>query len=100
MPCCGDSKGWIAEANWLKGAVGLAKSALGIDRATDAEIKRRLDQCRQCPQATRSGKPKFAKHQGLTNLSRCRLCKCFVAAKAKISSERCPLDKIGHLLPH
>jgi hypothetical protein len=56
-------------------------------------IRRRLDRCRACEHATRSAKPRFAPNAGLTTLSRCRLCKCFIAPKAKVATERCPLDK-------
>ncbi|MCP4600824.1 MAG: hypothetical protein GY847_09880 [Proteobacteria bacterium] len=73
--------------------MGLAKSALHIERASAQEIIRRLDTCRECKEATRSKNPKFKKNNGLTNLSRCRICKCFVVPKTKVSSEACPLDK-------
>jgi hypothetical protein len=84
---------WVVESKWAKGAVGLTKSTLSIDRAPKAQIEMRLDICRVCDQATRSRKPKFAKSNGLTNLSRCRVCKCFIVAKTKIASEVCPLSK-------
>jgi hypothetical protein len=84
---------WVAESKWAKGAVGITKSTLFIDRAPKAQIVKRLDICRACDEVTRSRKPKFAESKGLTNLSRCRICKCFVVAKTKIASEVCPLSK-------
>ena len=93
MSCCSSRMRWVVESKWAKGAVGITKSTLHIDRAPKAQIESRLDTCRECDEVTRSRKPKFAKAKGLTNLSRCRICKCFVVAKTKIAGEVCPLSK-------
>jgi hypothetical protein len=60
-----------------RGAVGLLKFALGIDRATEPERVRRLSRCAQCPHLNRES-------------LRCKVCGCYTPAKAAIASERCP----------
>lgn len=79
--------------NCLKGAVGLAKVALGMDAAPDAVIAERRDACRMCDRATRNPSPRYVASMGLSSLSRCLECKCFIAAKTKLAGERCPLGK-------
>lgn len=81
MGCCGKI---------LHGAIALAKVAVGADAAPDAVVASRRDICRQCDQATRSSESRFAAHRGLTTLSRCRACSCFIAAKTKLKTEHCP----------
>lgn len=80
MGCCGK----IA-----KGASGLAKAAVRVRRDAPAFAKARRDICRACPQAQ--------KHptKGLTFLSRCNSCGCFIGAKTLIESESCPEGKWG-----
>lgn len=79
----------------VAGAMGLAKAAVGADRAPDAIVAQRRGICRECPEATRSADPaRLAKPtKGLTSLSRCRACGCFIAAKTLLASESCPLNK-------
>lgn len=77
----------------IHGAIGLAKVAMGVDRADAATIEQRRDICRGCEHATRSSKPKFEANQGLTNMSRCQLCNCFIAGKTVLRGEACPAGK-------
>ena len=79
--------------NCLKGAAGLAKVALGMDAAPDAVIAERRDACRMCDRATRNPSPRYVAAMGLTTLSRCQECGCFIAAKSMIAGETCPLGK-------
>ncbi|HEV7299202.1 MAG TPA: hypothetical protein VGN72_07545 [Tepidisphaeraceae bacterium] len=79
-----------------KGVVGLAKAGLqavgvAVDQARDDVVQARRDQCRACEFATRNHDPKHAATKGLTNLSRCTICNCFLAAKTRLASEQCPL---------
>ena len=74
-----------------KGVVGLVKAAVHIDRASVEVIQSRRDICRECEHATRNDR--FKKTKGLTILSQCDLCSCFIAAKTVIQSEGCPLAK-------
>jgi hypothetical protein len=77
----------------VRGATGLIKAATGIGTVSLEVMQKRRDVCRECPEATRNPDPKFAVNKGLTKRSRCRMCKCFIAAKTKVASERCPLNK-------
>ncbi|HOD83729.1 MAG: hypothetical protein BWX88_04864 [Planctomycetes bacterium ADurb.Bin126] len=77
----------------IHGAVALAKVALGADAASDPLVAARRDICRQCDQATRNSDPRFAANRGLTTFSRCRKCSCFIAAKTRLTEERCPLGR-------
>jgi hypothetical protein len=79
-----------------RGASGLAKFAaqsigIAVDDAPPDVVRRRRDECRGCDFATRNPAPKFKKNNGLTSLSQCSVCKCFIAAKTKVASESCPL---------
>lgn len=89
MGCCGKI---------INGAVGLAKAATGIGTVSLQVMQERRDVCRECDQATRSPDPKFAVNKGLTCLSQCKPCGCYIAAKTKVASESCPLGK-WHKLP-
>lgn len=95
MPCGGCRSGTkpTGVQRIVTGAAGLAKAAAGIDRAGDATVQARRDLCRECPEATRNSDLRFAKNRGLTTLSRCKLCDCFIAAKTLIRSETCPAGK-------
>ena len=79
--------------NCLKGAVGLAKAALGIDAAPPAAVAERRDACRGCDRASRNPSPRHVAARGLTTLSRCAECGCFIAAKTQLAGETCPLGK-------
>jgi len=71
---CSDAK----PAGPLKRAAGLVKAAFGWDRADVVQLELRLDECSRCDQ-----------HM----LGKCKACSCWVAAKAAVSSEQCPLGK-------
>lgn len=81
------------EHSIIYGAAGLAKAALGIDKAPDEVIQFRRDMCRGCDEATRNENRIDRPTKGLTTFSQCRLCDCFIAPKTRISSEKCPLGK-------
>lgn len=88
MGCgCGKAKKIVA------GAAGVAKAALGIDKAAPEVAAARLDVCRECPQASKNGAAKFAKFKGLTTLSRCAACSCVIHLKVKVAGEKCPEGK-------
>ncbi len=80
MGCCGK----IA-----KGVAGLTKAALGIDRAPDEVIALRRNLCRVCNRSEQRKRKDGS--MGLTSLSRCRECDCFIAAKTTILSEKCSI---------
>ncbi len=92
MGCCAKNLTQTA-GKVLHGAVALVKVAVGADAAPDAVIAARRDICRRCDHATRSNEPRFAANRGLTTLSRCRKCGCFIVAKTKLAGERCPLGR-------
>ncbi len=70
------------KVNVIKGVVGLAKAATGIDRAGDDTIASRKATCDACQK------------QGRTlGLETCGVCGCSLAAKRRIKSEACPLGK-------
>ena len=77
----------------VKGCKGLAMAALGIGRAEPEIIAQRRDACRTCDRATRNPSPRYVAAMGLTTLSRCQECGCFIAAKSMIAGETCPLGK-------
>jgi len=62
----------------MKGAKGLTKAALQIDKPIGTVIFERRGICHQC-EHLRGGK--------------CEICGCFMLAKARLASEDCPLDK-------
>jgi len=70
-----------------RGAVGLTKAALQIDKCDDNVIKQRLKICHDCEHRTQS------KSASGNIISRCKICKCFIKAKVRISKESCPLNK-------
>lgn len=58
-----------------QGAVGLARAALGVDRAPEATIRARRQRCRACPDKV--GRL-------------CTACGCLIAAKTLVYSQSCP----------
>lgn len=75
----------------IKGATGLASAAavasgLAPDLASGHNTTQlRRSTCKACPEITLvNGK--------IGNLSRCKLCGCFVMAKTLLIDEHCPLD--------
>ena len=77
----------------VRGVVGLTKALVGWDRADDTTIRHRRRCCKKCPHVSRSTDLKYQKTNGVTTLSQCGMCKCFVAAKITIKGEACPLGK-------
>jgi len=77
----------------IHGAVALTKVVVGADAAPPAMVAARRDICRECGQATRSSDARFAANKGLTTFSRCHACGCFIAAKTRLATEHCPLDR-------
>lgn len=61
--------------NPIKGAVGLAKAYLGLDKADDATARRRWSTCTTCEHF---------------DLGLCRLCGCHLSAKVRLASQSCP----------
>jgi hypothetical protein len=68
----------------VAGVIGLTKAAVGYDAPDEAAVAARIDVCRACPHSEKRGPT------GITSLSRCGLCKCFIGAKARVRSEVCP----------
>ena len=64
----------------LKGAVGVTKAALHVNRAAEPLIRQRRAICAACPQAT----------AGSSETSRCAVCTCFIHPKSATTSEKCP----------
>ena len=75
------------------GATGLAKVALRVKLADSSEIQCRRDHCRKCSFATRNASRIDRPTAGLTTLSRCLKCSCFIVAKTQVLSEKCPLGQ-------
>jgi len=67
----------------VAGAVGIAKAVLGIEPADAETMQRRIATCEACPDGCYQTGP-----------SRCDRanggCGCFLAAKWRIASEKCP----------
>jgi hypothetical protein len=80
---CGGCGGKI-----LDGAKGLAKAAFRIDRADPQHVQERNALCQACPEARKCSK-------NATRKCFCGVCDCFLPAKLRIKSEKCPLDKWG-----
>jgi hypothetical protein len=62
-------------ADLARGAVGVAKAALGRDRAPEDAITARWDSCLACDKHDRGV---------------CLACGCFVGAKIRLASAECP----------
>jgi hypothetical protein len=65
------------------GAAGLAKSAAGIDHASDDLIESRRTICDACPHA----------RVMVGVFQHCGLCGCLTSAKTTLASEKCPAGK-------
>jgi hypothetical protein len=76
-----------------RGAVGLTKAAIGIDAVPLEVMQARREECRDCEHATRNPLRLNRTTKGLTSLSRCRKCDCFIAAKTKLGGEACPVGR-------
>lgn len=64
--------------NVFKGIIGLTKAHAGFDKADDATMSERQSICEQCEQ---------------NDLGRCQKCGCYLWAKVRVASERCPAGK-------
>ena len=71
-------RGFVGLADKVKGAVGIAKSELGIGHADDETIERRRTICKGC------------EHQ---DLGVCGKCGCYCAAKVRLKSQSCPIGE-------
>jgi hypothetical protein len=73
--------------NVVKGAIGLAKCGLGVNRTNETTRLARIETCRVCPHVYNpSGK--------LTTFSVCGGgCGCLIVCKTAIASETCPLNR-------
>jgi hypothetical protein len=71
----------------IDGVKGLTKATLQIDKCDDAVINQRTKICYDCDSCTKK------KTDSGKIIARCKICKCFIKAKVRISSESCPLHK-------
>lgn len=62
----------------VRGAVGVAKAATGVDRAPEETITARWESCLACEHHDRG---------------KCTKCGCFTAAKIRLASSVCPADR-------
>lgn len=75
-----------AAATLIRGSIGLTKSVLGIDLATEADIAARREICRSCEFSEKRIDP-----DGSVKVRRCMKCGCFIAHKTRLASEECPI---------
>jgi len=69
----------------IRGAVGVLKAIVGIDRAPANVIAARLKACRGCDRATKA-------RDGV-RVVKCRECDCFIKLKIKLAGEKCPRNR-------
>lgn len=77
QPNCGSCGG---VADFVTGAIGVAKAALGFDATPRDVLIERLAACDACD---------------ANDLGQCSACGCFVAAKARLGAESCPKNRWG-----
>lgn len=70
-----DAKSWLRMA---KGAVGLAKTAVGVDQADDEAVAARWDECSGCSR---------------NEAGVCGECGCHLSAKVRLTRESCPIGR-------
>tara|TARA_R110002167_G_scaffold160158_1_gene356041 strand:+ start:443 stop:919 length:477 start_codon:yes stop_codon:yes gene_type:complete len=75
---CRDKKKKRSLRSTIKGAVGLAKSEMGVGTVDDSTLEHRRQLCILCDRQ---------------DLGVCGECGCYCAAKVKLKKERCPLGK-------
>lgn len=75
-----------------KGALGMAKVAMGVEKTDDAKIKQRLMKCQQCAHLKRVHKD-IAVHADIGLADTCQVCGCFIRAKVRLQNEKCPDGK-------
>jgi hypothetical protein len=77
MSCCSKTKEVVTKTKHI--AVGFVRLARGTKyEFTDDRVRA----CRECPDNYWLGRSLW-----------CRICKCFVPAKARVKEEMCPLGK-------
>lgn len=78
---------------YMLGAVGITNAILRRDGLPQNIVSERRDTCRECDRASRN--PNLMAHpcKGLSIRSRCLECDCFIFAKTRLASEKCPLGK-------
>lgn len=69
----------------VHGAAGLVKLTIGADAASRDVVAARVQVCDACPELT--------DQRRCGSLLKKTTCGCYVDAKARIASERCPLGK-------
>lgn len=74
----------------INGVVGLSRVALRVGVADEETIAKRRDVCRNCEFATKNKYRLDHPSKGLTNISKCTMCKCFIMAKTQLKDEKCP----------
>lgn len=70
----------------LRGAWGLVRARLGVDRAHDAVVAQRRAACRRCEHA-------IPCRHATTRMCACAVCGCRLRAKIVLASETCPLGR-------
>jgi len=73
-------------AGVLHGTMGIARSVLGVGLLSPGAVKQRLAVCRACDQSVK------CRHNN-RQVCRCIACGCWLKHKARLSRERCPMDK-------
>ena len=68
----------VAVTDAVKGAVGVAKAAFGMNAASSDDYKARWAICLSCDQH---------------DAGRCLACGCFTGAKVRVARESCPMSK-------
>ena len=74
----GDQESAPSVGDLVRGAVGVAKAATGVDRAPEETITARWESCLSCEHHDRG---------------RCMRCGCFTAAKIRVASSVCPAER-------
>lgn len=75
------------------GAAGLAKAGVGADAADEQTVAERRRACSRCPHATGLKKTAMGGMTVLSPTSRCRVCKCLIAAKVRLDEQTCPIGQ-------
>ena len=72
----------------IHGGIGLIKAGAGIEKASDEVIKYRLSLCNECEEKIYVMSKVIGK-----NVSKCKVCGCFIKAKTLLKSEACGKNK-------
>jgi hypothetical protein len=76
---------------FFRGALGLSKVAMNLDRAPIEVTAMRQHQCNRCPQLT-TATSTWPLHLKLGPYG-CSKCRCFIGPKTTLAGEKCPLGK-------